>query len=71
MKYIMIPHYVQIDSTFIKTYAIVAAKKCIVVKIVKDVSTDKRAVRELVKRLNSGKVELIYLENIIEDFYCV
>ena len=71
MKYIMLPHYIKIDNKCIKTYAIAAIKKCIIVKIVKDVSTDKRAVRNIVKRLNAGKVELIHLENIIEDFYCV
>ena len=70
MKYIMFPHYIRIDNRCIKTYAIVARKKCIVEKIVKDVSTDRIAVRDLVKRLNAGKVELIHLGNIIEDFYC-
>ena len=70
MKYIMFPHYIRIDNRRIKTYAIVARKKCIVEKIVKDVSTDRIAVRDLVKRLNAGKVELIHLGNIIEDFYC-
>lgn len=71
MKYIMIPHYIRIDNKYVKTYAIIAIKKCIIVKIVKDVSTDKRAVSELIKRLNTRNVELIHLENIIEDFYCV
>lgn len=66
----MIPHYIQIDNTYIKTYAIIAIKNCIIVKVVKDVSTDRKAVRDLVKRLNAGRVELIHLENIIEDFYC-
>lgn len=70
MKYIMFPHYIRIDNKYIKTYAIVAIKKCVIVKIVKDVSTDRQAVKDLVKRLNAGKVELIHLENIIEDFYC-
>lgn len=70
MKYIMIPHYIRIDNKYVKTYAIAAINKYIVVKLVKDVSTDKRAVSDLVKRLNAGKVELIHLENIIEDFYC-
>lgn len=71
MKYIMLPHYIKIDNKCIKTYAIAAIKKCIIVKIAKDVSTDKRAVSELIKRLNTRNVELIHLENIIEDFYCV
>ena len=70
MKYIMLQHYIIIEDKRIKTYAIAAIKKCIVVKIVKDVSTDKKAVKNLVKSLNTGKVELIHLENIIEDFYC-
>lgn len=69
MNYVVFPHYVKIENQRIKTYGIIVINKFIPVRVFKDISTDYRAIRELVKRLNDGKVEFVHVDDIIEDFY--
>lgn len=69
MNYIVVPHYVKIENKKIKTYGIMVTNQFVPIKVFKDISTDYRAIQNLVKRLNDGRVELIHVDNIIEDFY--
>ncbi len=69
MKYVVFPHYVKIENQKIKTYGIMVTKLFIPIKVFTDISTDYKAIQNLVKRLNDGKVELVYVDDIIEDFY--
>lgn len=68
MKYIMFPHITKIEEKIVKTYGIVCFEKLFYRKIVKDVSTDRKATKRLVKDLNDYQVELIHLNDVIEDF---
>ena len=69
MNYVVFPHYVKIENKKIKTYGIMVTNQFVPIKVFKDISTDYRAIRKLVKRLNDGKVELVHVDDIIEDFY--
>jgi hypothetical protein len=69
MKYVALPHFTKVENKIVKTCAIVAFKKHIPVKVVKDVSLDVKAVQDLVKKLNENEVELVHLFDVIEDFY--
>lgn len=62
------PHFTKVDNKIVKTCAIVVFQKHILVKVVKDVSLDVKAVQDLVKRLNENEVELVHLYDVIEDF---
>lgn len=66
--YLKFSHYIKIEKRRVKTYgiAVISAKG---LEIRKDVSTDGKAVKELVKRMNEGKVKPIHLDSILEDFY--
>ena len=69
MNYIVVPHHVKIENKKVKTYGIIVINKIIPIKVFKDISTDYKVIQNLVKRLNDGKVELIHVDDIIEDFY--
>ncbi len=69
MKYVVVSHHINIENERVKTYAIIVLKRFIPIKIMRDVSTDGQALQKLVKRLNKGKVELVHLEGILEDYY--
>lgn len=66
--YMRFSHYIKIEKRRAKTYgiAVISAKK---IEIRRDVSTDRKAVKELVKRMNEGKAESVHLDSILEDFY--
>lgn len=66
--YMKFSHYIKIEKRRVKTYgiAVISAKKT---EIRKDVSTDRKALKQLVKRMNEGKVEPIHLDDILDDFY--
>ncbi len=68
MKYVAFSHLTKIENKIVKTTGIIAFKKFIPVKIVKDVSLDGEAVRDLVEKLNMYQVELVHLFDVIEDF---
>ncbi len=68
MKYIMFPHCIKIENRIIKTYGIIAAENLFHKKVIKDISTDKKAIKHLVKDLNEYQVELVHLNDIVEDF---
>ena len=69
MNYIVVPHHVKIENKKVKTYGIMVTNLFIPIKVFKDISTDYKVIQNLVKRLNDGKVELIHVDDIIEDFY--
>ena len=69
MKYFVFPHCVKIENNSGVTYGIVAMNGVVPAKIVKDVSTEYKTVRKLVKKLNLGHIELVHLDDIIEDFF--
>lgn len=69
MNYIVVPHHVKIENKKVKTYGIMVTNLFVPIKVFKDISTDYKAIQNLVKRLNDGKVELIHVDDIIEDFY--
>lgn len=66
--YLRFSHYIKIEKRRVKTYGIVviSAKK---IEIHRDVSTDGKALKQIVKRMNEGKVEPVHLDSILEDFY--
>ena len=68
MKYVLFRHFTKIENDIIKTHGIVVFNKLVPVRVVKDISTDYEAVRELVSNLNNEKVELVHLDDILEDF---
>lgn len=66
--YLKFSHYIKIEKMRVKTYGIaVISAKGLVIR--RDMSTDGKAVKELVKRMNEDKIELVHLDDIIEDFY--
>lgn len=69
MKYIAFPHYVKIESKKVKTYGIVVLQGIKLVKIVKDVTTDHKAVKQLVRNLNKYRIEIVHLDDVLEDFF--
>ena len=50
-----------------RSYGIVVRKNGRVIKRVSDVSTDKRAVTELVRRCNEYSLDPVHLSDVIED----
>ena len=58
-----------LDDYIKKDNRIIVINKIVPIKVFKDISTDYKAIQNLVKRLNDGKVELIHVDDIIEDFY--
>ncbi len=68
MKYVAFSHLTKIENKIVKTNGIIAFRKNVPVKIVKDVALDGEAVRDLVEKLNKYQVELVHLFDVIEDF---
>lgn len=66
--YLKFSHYIRIEERRVKTYgiAVLSAKA---IEIRKDVSTDGKAVKQLVKSLNKCKVDVVHIDSVIEDFY--
>lgn len=66
--YLRFSHYIKIGNSRVKTYriAVISAKK---IEIRRDVSTNGEALKQIVKRMNEGKVEPVHLDSILEDFY--
>ena len=69
MKYVVFPHNVKIENKKVNTYGIVVIRRVIPIRVMKDISTDYKTVCNLAKRLNNGKVELVHIDDIIEDFF--
>lgn len=66
--YLKFSHYIKIEKMRVKTYGIaVISAKGLVIR--RDMSTDGKAVKELVKRMNEEKIDVIHLDSILEDFY--
>lgn len=65
--YLKFRHHIK-EERRVATYGIVAVSLK-TVKVFKDVSTDGAAVKQLVKRLNNGKVETVHIPTILEDFH--
>lgn len=66
--YLKFSHYIKIEKKRVKTYGIIAISAK-VFEIRKDVSTDGKAVKELVKKMNQDKIEFVHLDSILDDFY--
>lgn len=66
--YLRFSHYIKIEKRRVKTYGI-AVISANVLKIRRDVSTNGEALKQIVKRMNEGKVEPVHLDSILEDFY--
>lgn len=66
--YLRFSHYIKIEKRRVKTYGI-AVISANVLEIRRDVSTDRKALKQLVKRMNEGKAESVHLDSILEDFY--
>ena len=71
MKYVAFLHFARIEKKIVKTYgiAVIENKKCI--RIIKDISMDRNAVKRFVKDLNDSQIELVHLDDVIEDFLCI
>lgn len=68
MKYIMFPHCVKIENKIIKTYGITVFQSKSLIKVIKDVSTERKAVKQLVKDMNKYQIELVHIDDVLEDF---
>lgn len=66
--YLKFSHYIKIEKRRVRTYGIVVIFAN-VLEIRRDVSTDGKAVKELVRKMNKEKIELVHLDSIFEDFY--
>ncbi len=66
--YLKYRHHINIEKRRVRTYGIIAVSLK-TFKVFNDVSTDSTAVKQLVKRLNDGKVEIVHIPAILEDFY--
>ena len=66
--YMKFSHYIKIEKRRVKTYgiAVISAKKT---EIRKDVSTDRKALKQLVRRMNKDKIDIVHLNDILDDFY--
>ncbi|MBQ8766982.1 MAG: hypothetical protein IJZ16_09270 [Clostridia bacterium] len=70
MKYVMFPHCVRIENKIIKTYGIAVFQNKSLIRFIKDVSTDRKAVKQLVKDMNEYQIELVHIDDVLEDFIC-
>lgn len=66
--YLKFSHYIRIEERRVKTYGI-AVLSVKTLEIRRDVSIDGKAVKELVRKMNKEKIELVHLDSILEDFY--
>lgn len=66
--YMKFSHCIKIEQRRVKTYgiAVISAKK---IEIRRDVSTDSKALKQLVRRMNREKILPVHLDSILEDFY--
>ncbi len=66
--YLRFRHYVKIEQRRVRTYgiAVICSKT---LEIHRDISTDRKAIKELVRKMNKNKVELIHFNSILDDFY--
>ena len=69
MKYVVFSHRVVIENDMVKTYGIVVVNKFVPVRVMKDISTNYKTVHKLAKKLNKGKVDLVHIDDVIEDFF--
>lgn len=66
--YLRFSHYVKIEKRRVRTYGIaVIFSKAL--EIHRDISTDGKAVKELVRRMNKDKIDLVHFNSILDDFY--
>lgn len=70
MRYVMFPHLTRIEEKTVKTYGVMCFNKFLCGKIVKDISTDRKSVRQFVRDLNDYQIELVHLDDVLEDFLC-
>lgn len=68
MKYIMFPHFIIVEKRLYKSYGVIAIQNYATL-IVKDVSMDKSAVKQLVKSLNEQQIKLNHLEAVLNNFF--
>ena len=65
-----------IDAELQKTYGIVAYlkdqnhSKVICLSFIKDITTDKDRLSQLVQKCNSYHLSLLHLKDVVEDFLC-
>ncbi|MCH5191556.1 MAG: hypothetical protein J1F23_05260 [Oscillospiraceae bacterium] len=69
MTYRIFAHTTDIQEKRIDTYGISVISDGKEKKRLFDVSTDLKALKKLVARLNAGDVELVHLNDILDDFY--
>ncbi len=69
MIYDIFKHVIEIEEKQIETYGIVVRNGDKTERTVFDVSESHDAVLSLVNRLNAGKVELVHLDSVLEDFF--
>ncbi len=68
MKYIMFTHFIIVEKRLYKSYGVIAIQSYATL-IVKDVSMDKSAVKQLVKSLNEQQIKLNHLEAVLNNFF--
>ena len=70
MKYYAFLHFAKIENRIVKTYGIAVVENKKIIRKIKDVSTDRKAIMRFVKNLNTSQIELVHLDDVIEDFLC-
>lgn len=66
--YLKFSHCIKIEKRRAKTYGIatISAKG---LEIRRDVTTDGEALKQLVRRMNEDRIDVVHLDSILEDFY--
>lgn len=69
MRYTIFKHNITIKNVAINSFGIrVYAKNTLICELF-DVSTDYKALKNLVDSLNENEIDVIHLDSILEDFY--
>ena len=69
MKYRMFSHFIVVEKRLYISYGIVAVEKNCAKLVLKDVSMDKNAVKDLVQNLNTQQIRLNNLAAVLNNFF--
>lgn len=67
MRYIIFPHLILIERKIVVTYGLLAING-LKIRVFKDVTTDKKTFKKVVKDMNKNQIEFVHIINIFEDY---